>query len=156
MTIRPRHLLPFLLTLVALPALAQESGGLEQRMSSAEFSAAGLNKLTPQEMQNLDSWLNSHRKVTTKVVDTTGAPVFYTDKSKRSKINAHLIGHFDGWSGHSQFTLDNGQVWKQMGSEVPACMTSDNPAVKVKPSIMGSWLMYVEGCNDSVHVQRVR
>ncbi|OOG63922.1 hypothetical protein B0E46_08250 [Rhodanobacter sp. B04] len=159
MPIRPRHLiLPLLLALpfCCISIHAQQANDLQQRMSSDEFKAAGLDKLSPQELANLDNWLNSHGKVTTKVVDSSGNPVFYTAKSERSKINAHIVGHFAGWHGHDQFTLDNGQIWKQVGSDAPSCANSDNPAAKVKPSIMGDWLMYVDGCNDSVHVERVR
>ena len=158
MTLRSRYLiLPLLLALplLGMSAQAQQTAGLQQRMSLGEFKAAGLDKLSPQELANLDSWLASHGKVVTKVVSASGKPVFYPDKQKRSKINAHIKGHFDGWSGGSQFTLDNGQVWKQIGDDRPACMTSDHPAATVKPSLMGNWLMYVHGCNDSVHVERL-
>ncbi|MDE3073310.1 MAG: hypothetical protein KGJ63_11335 [Pseudomonadota bacterium] len=160
MTLRPRSLiLPLLLVLplVCVSAQALQAAGLQQRMSSSEFKAAGLDKLSPQELANLDRWLQAHRhdKVVTRVVDASGKPVFYAGQ-KRRKIETHLVGHFGGWQGHNVMTLDNGQVWEQVGSETPPCMTSDHPAVKVKPSIMGNWLMYVHGCNDDVHVRRVR
>ncbi len=149
-----------LLILLALPLYglsvqAQETSGLQQRMTSDEFKAAGLDKLSPQELGNLDNWLRTHAKATTRVVDASGNPVFYTDEHSRHKITAHLAGHFEGWSGHSQFTLDNGQVWKQTDSDSPSCLSADKPAVKIKPSLMGNWLMFVDGCNGDAHVQRV-
>jgi hypothetical protein len=159
MPIRPRHLLPFLMTLplCGVTAMAQQpSTGLQQRMSAAEFKAAGLDKLTPQELQNLNDWLGGHPKVVTKMVDSHGEPAFYADKGKREKIYTRVKGHFGGWSGSNEYTLDNGQVWKQIGSDTVQCMTGDNPETKVKPSAMGNWLMYVSGCNDSVHVKRIR
>ncbi|OOG45573.1 hypothetical protein [Rhodanobacter sp. C01] len=159
MLIRPRRLIQTMLLALPLCCLsvhAQQANGLQQRMSSAEFKAAGLDKLSPQELANLDNWLSSHGKVTTKLVDSSGKPVFYADKTTRIKINAHIVGHFGGWHGNDQLTLDNGQVWKQVSSDAPSCMTGNNPAVKVKPSLMNSWLMYVDGCNGDVHVERVR
>ncbi|HZX72246.1 MAG TPA: hypothetical protein VFE77_15645 [Rhodanobacter sp.] len=159
MPIRPRHLLSFLLILpwCGVSALAQQpSTGLQQRMSQAEFHAAGLDKLSPQELQNLDAWLRGHAKVVTKMVDKNGKPEFYAGKAKREKIYSRVKGHFDGWSGSNEYALDNGQVWKQIGSDTVQCMTADNPSAKVKPSVMGNWLMYVSGCNDSVHVERIR
>lgn len=159
MLIRPRRLILSLLLALPLCGLsvqAQQTDGLQQRMSSDEFKAAGLDKLSPQELASLDQWLSTHRKVTTKVVDASGKPVFYADKATRSKINAHIVGHFSGWHGHDQFTLDNGQVWQQTSSDAPSCMSSDNPVVKIKPSLMSSWLMYVDGCNGDTHVERVR
>jgi hypothetical protein len=159
MPIRPRHLILSMLLALPLCCLsvhAQQANGLQQRMSSDEFKAAGLDKLSPQELTNLDNWLSTHSKITTKVVDSSGNPVFYADKAKRSKIIAHITGHFDGWHGHDQVTLDNGQVWKQVSSDAPSCTSADSPNVRINPTLMGNWLMYVNGCNDSVHVERVR
>jgi hypothetical protein len=158
MLIRPRHLL--LSALLALPLCclslhAQETaGGLQQRMTSDEFKAAGLDKLSPQELQSLDNWLNAHPKVKTKMITATGKPVFYAPETERSKISAHIVGHFDGWGGATEFKLDNGQVWKQADSGSTSCPAIDNPWVKIKPMMMGNWLMYVQNCNDSIHVKR--
>jgi hypothetical protein len=159
MMIRPRHLL--LSTLLALPLCclsvhAQEAStpGLQQRMTSDEFKAAGLDKLSPQELQSLDQWLSAHPKVTTKMVTATGKPVFYAPKTERSKIDAHIVGHFDGWGGSTEFKLDNGQVWRQADSGSTSCPARENPWVKIKPMMMGNWLMYVQDCNESIHVQR--
>jgi hypothetical protein len=160
MMIRPRHLLALLLTLAlcGLSAHAQQTEGLQQRMSQAEFEAAGLNRLSPQELQNLDNWLHAHGKIATRMVDSSGAPVFYADKAKRSRIDAHIKGHFSGWNGANEYTLDNGQAWQQVhsDSDIVSCMTADNPSAKVKPAAIGTWLMYVSGCNGTVHVKRVR
>ena len=154
-----RHLLSCLLvaSLCTVAAHAQQaSASLQQRMSSDEFRAAGLDKLSPQELHNLDEWLRTHAKTTTKMVSPSGKPVFYANDDKREKINARIKGHFQGWSGHDEYVLDNGQAWKQVGSDEVSCMTSDSPKTKVKPSLMCNWLMYVSGCNGSVHVERVR
>jgi len=160
MIIRPRHLLLSMLLALPLCCLSvhaqetPETPGLQQRMSSDEFKAAGLDKLSPQELENLDNWLSTHQKVTTRMVTDTGKPVFYPPKQKRSTINAHLVGHFEGWNGNTEFTLDNGQVWKQADSGAYGCPGIDNPVVKIKPMMLGHWLMYVQGCNDSIHVTR--
>jgi hypothetical protein len=153
-----RHLLlPALLGLaLCATAQAQQPKSLQQRMSPGEFKAAGLDKLSPQELQSLDAWLQAHEKAATRVVTASGAPVFYPDIHKRSAFEAHLAGHFEGWSGHGSLTLDNGQQWKQIGSDDILCNASDRPAVKLKPSLFGGWLMHVDGCNGSAHVERTR
>lgn len=159
MPFRPHHQLSLLLvaSLCGAVVYAQDAtNGLQQRMSNAEFKAAGLDRLSPQELHNLDEWLRTHAKTTTKMVSPSGKPMFYASDAKREKINARIKGHFGGWSGHSEYALDNGQVWKQIGSDDVSCMTGDNPKAKVKPSVMNNWLMYVSGCNGSVHVERVR
>ena len=153
---RTRLMLPAALALLltALPVMAQQFSSLEERMTAADFKAAGLDKLSPQELQNLDNWLRTHEQ--TKMVSARGAPVFYADNQPRARIETHLVGQFSGWNGGTQFTLDNGQVWKQAESGAYSCPSETNPTVTIKPMILGSWLMYVQGCNEGVRVERVK
>src|SRR5205823_9278081 len=39
------------------------SGSIQQMMTPEEFNAAGLNKLSPEELQKLDAWLQGYRQV---------------------------------------------------------------------------------------------
>ncbi len=163
MPMRSRHLiLPLLLTMplcfTALHADTPQTAGLQQRMSRTDFKEAGLDKLSPRELAHLDRWLQQHPygKVTTRVVDSSGKPVFYASDKKRQAFESRIVGHFSGWHGTDRFTLANGQEWQQVGTDQPMCMNADNPVVKVKPSLFGNWLMYVHGCNDNVHVKRIR
>jgi hypothetical protein len=157
MLIHPRYLLVsalLALSLCALSAHAQQDG-LQQRMSSADFKAAGLDKLSPQELAHLDDWLRTQGKTTTRVVDASGKPVFYPGNEKRTTISTRLSGHFDGWSSQQEFSTDNGQRWKVVDPEPHSCTPTENPEVKIKPSILGAWLMYVPSCYENVHVKRV-
>ena len=153
---RTRLMLPAALAVLiaAIPAMAQQFSSLEERMSAADFRAAGLDKLTPQQLQFLDDWLRTHEQV--KAMTASGQPVFYPDNQPRDKFTTHLVGQFNGWAGHTTFNLDNGQVWKQAESGAYSCPQVDNPEVTIKPMILGSWLMYVQGCNQSVRVERVK
>ena len=60
-----------------------------------------------------------------------------------------------GWRGKTIFTLDNGQKWQQAESGARDTGKFTNPKVKIKPTIMGSWLMYVDGCGCSLRVKRI-
>jgi hypothetical protein len=153
---RTRLMLPAALAVLiaAMPVMAQQFSSLEERMSAADFRAAGLDRLTPQQLQFLDDWLRIHEQV--KTVSASGNPVFYPDNQPRDKFTSHMVGHFSGWSGHNMFTLDNGQVWKQAESGAYSCPSVDNPTVTIKPMILGSWLLYGQGCNQSVRVERVK
>jgi hypothetical protein len=157
---RLARLLPLFVTaalIVPVLALAADQYvPLQQRMSPAEFKAAGLDKLSADELKNLDDWLSGHGKVVTKVVDSSGKPVFYPESGKRTAVTARLKGSFNGFGENMQFTLDNGQVWKQAGSGSYVCPHAENPNVTIKPMMMGNWLMYVEGCGESISVKRVR
>ena len=154
------RLLPLLMSAaLAVPALsfaADQYVPLQQRMSPEEFKAAGLDKLSPDELKNLDAWLSGHPKVVTKTVDEAGKPVFYPSKEKAGPVQARVQGEFVGFNGHGEFTLDNGQVWKQADSTRISCMTSTNPKVQIRRSLMGNWMMAVDGCNDTTSVVRVK
>ena len=148
---------PILLLLATTMAGAQTPPPtLEERMSQAEFQAAGLDKLSPQELAQLNAWLGTHGGATTKYVSANGAPVFYPDSSEREPIDAHLVGTFTGWRGHSVFKLDNGQEWKQAESGSYTTNAMKDAKVRIKPMLLGSWLMYVDGCGCNVRVERTK
>lgn len=129
---------------------------LEERMSQNEFRAAGLEKLSPEELKSLNEWLRTHNAVVTTVITTTpsGEPLFYPRDSDRTTIQSHIDGKFSGWHGKTTVRLENGQEWTQTESGGVACGNSDNAAIKIKPMALGSWLAYVSSCSDSVRVTR--
>jgi hypothetical protein len=149
--------LAFILLVAASAAAAQSRPPtLEERMSQAEFQASGLDKLSPAELQQLNAWLQAHGGAATQVVDGGGEPVFYPREGSRELVEDRIAGTFSGWRGHTVFKLENGQEWEQAESGSRATGTFDNPAVRIKPMILGSWLMYVEGCGCSVRVKRIK
>jgi len=91
-----------------------------------------------------------------KYVSSSGAPVFYPDEGARENIESNIVGTFEGWRGHTVFTLENGQEWAQAESGARDTGKFSNPKVKIKPMLLGSWLMYVDGCGCSVRVKRVK
>lgn len=154
---RPISSLALTLLIAASAVAAQtQSPTLEERMSQAEFRAAGLDKLSPEELQRLNAWLQSHGGTQTKYVTANGAPVFYPDTTNRDVIETRISGLFTGWRGKTVFKFDNGQEWQQTESGSFSAGEMNNPAVKIKPMILGSWLMVVDGCNCSVRVQRIK
>jgi hypothetical protein len=50
-------------------AREETSGSIEQMMTSGEFKAAGLNKLSPEELQKLNAWLQGYREVAEKTAE---------------------------------------------------------------------------------------
>jgi len=94
--------------------------------------------------------------VTTKVVTQSGQPVFYPKPSEREVVESRIAGTFSGWLGHSVFRLENGQEWTQAESGTFSNGKYDHPKVKVKPMLMGNWLMYVEPCGCSLRVERTK
>lgn len=144
------------------PAFAQavEFSSLEERMSRSEFTTAGLDRLSPEQLKSLNDWLRVHGLA-------PGAPVavggtrngvveYYPDDKARQPIEAHIAGPLDGWLGKTTFKLDNGQVWQQAESGMRTDLGLNSPAVRIKPMLLGSWLMYVDGCGCSLRVRRIK
>ena len=151
-------LLAALLTL-ALPVAAAEFSSLEERMSDAEFKAAGLDKLTPEELAALNAWLQ-RRTAGTAPAATYVPPsedrIGFHDAAPSEGVVSRISGPFTGWTGNTQFTLDNGQVWQQAEAGSMRGVNVDSPAVTIKPAFMGSWLMKVEGFNTAIRVRRIK
>jgi hypothetical protein len=152
----PRFTATALALLLMGAASAAEFSTLEERMSQAQFHAAGLDKLSPEELKTLNDWLRGHETVTTKVVTQSGQPLFYPKASEREVVESRIDGTFSGWLGHSVFRLENGQEWTQAESGTFSNGKYDHPKVRVKPMLMGNWLMYVEPCGCSLRVERTK
>jgi len=151
-------LLPVLLTITAAVAGAQtQPSTLEERMSQADFRAAGLDTLSPEQLKNLNEWLRTHGGAGSgQMVGPGGQPVYYPDDSARDTIESTIAGLFTGWRGKSVFKLENGQEWRQAESGTYDAGKFENPTVRIKPMLLGSWLMYVDGCGCSVRVTRIK
>lgn len=130
-------------------------------MSQADFKRAGLDKLSPGELKYLDQWLRTHGtaagSATAVVVGPANIYGYRTPVDQaRTAVESTLVGSFSGWDSHSTFTLANGQVWKTSDGSSASCQQLTDPKVTIKPMMLGSWLMYVQGCSDSARVERVR
>jgi hypothetical protein len=144
---------------LSLPAASADFSSLEERMSDAEFKAAGLDKLTPEELAALNAWLQRRTAGTAPAAtyvppseDRTG----FRDPVDTDGVVSRIAGEFSGWSGQTQFKLENGQVWEQAESGSMRGVSVDSPAVTIKPAFMGSWLLKVEGYNQAIRVRRVK
>jgi hypothetical protein len=156
--------LVFLLLGLALStgAAAQEFSSLEERMSDAEFRGAGLDKLTPEELEQLNGWLRSRLNA----IPTTAVPRtqegfkpddgLFATGGDRGEIVSRIDGAFDGWNRNTVLKLENGQWWQVTESQSFAVPDMQSPTVTISPALLGSWLMKVEGFNRSARVTRIR
>src|SRR3954464_9866096 len=102
----------FALALLVCPVLrAQDEGGIRQAMSPEEFHKAGLDKLSDEELKNLDRWLQGDREKTAKQAATR------TAKTKMDLIVSRVNGSFGGLSGGTVIQLEDGTAWKQANSD---------------------------------------
>lgn len=138
---------------IAVNVHASEFSSLEERMSKSEFQATGLDKLTPEELKNLNDWLRGHPIVTNASNDRTGFP---PQEMSRETITSTIEGTFKGWSGNTLFKLQNGQQWEQVENDSFSVKALQNPQITIQPGLLGGWLLKVEGYNRSVRVKRIR
>lgn len=155
--------LPVLLGLAFTTApAAQEFSSLEERMSEADFRGAGLDKLTPEELERLNGWLRSRlNEIPTTAVSRSQvgfkpADGLFATGGDRAEIVSRVEGVFDGWNRNTVLRLENGQWWQVTESQSFAVPEMQSPTVTISPALLGSWLMKVEGYNRSARVTRIR
>ena len=128
------------LVFFAVPHLhAQDEGSIKQAMSPEEFHKAGLDKLSDEELRNLDRWLRGDREKTAKTASAK------TTKAKMDLIVSRVNGSFGGLGGATVVELEDGTAWKQAntddrfrGSPV------DHPGAAVLRGVFG-YKMRIEG-----------
>jgi hypothetical protein len=147
---------------------AQQFSSVEERMSSSDFKAAGLDKLSPEELARLNAFIRSEVDTRTAEAQVEGARAqdvnnaermgFKDYSGHRDKITSRITGTFKGWTGGTTFTLDNGQVWRQSDSDsVLAGVHLENPVVDITPGLLGGvWYLQVQGYGSSAKVERVQ
>ena len=164
----------FLILVVSihLPIYAAEGfSTLEERMSSKEFQATGLGKLTSQELAALNEWLRDHSVATLENVtagssgrtnniaggDMRGFKNQPEDDSRGKVISGHIAGTFDGWAGKGTlFTLTNGMIWQQDEKDSFYIEPVEDPAIIIEKSMMGKWHLSMVGQKSKVKVVRIQ
>jgi hypothetical protein len=141
------------------------SSKIEDQMTPAELISTGVVKLNQAERQALNDWLSNKstavsqpdNQVKRELVATADAATgFLPANVKRTIVESKIQGSFRGWSGATEFTLENGQVWRQSESGAAEFAVLQSPIVKIIPKSFGSWLLKVEGIHSSLRVRRVR
>jgi hypothetical protein len=132
--------------------------GLQKNMTPQEFQNAGLNKLTPEELANLDAWLTSQMKQREAAVAV--APRVqrggFLEPGDSGPVQSRILGEFHGWRGHTHFALENGQVWVQADDSELEGVNITDPEVTITEGLLGDWKLKVKGYNTFVKVKRIK
>ena len=135
--------------------------GVEETMRPEEFKAAGLDKLSEDELQHLDAWLQGYRQSTQKkaaeqaqakaeveIKKATEKATEEANKTARTKLDSlvsRVDGNIDGLKGHTQIRLEDGTVWKQVNVDDHFRATvTDHPTAVVLHTTFG-YKMRIEG-----------
>jgi len=165
-----------LATAAASPAFAQRTvdGDLQQQMTPAQFKAAGLDKLSAQELASLNDWLQgkvatesraaaqaataaaleSAREEGRQAVITKNRGFF--DFGSAEPIESSIVGPFGGFGKGNRFVLANGQEWEQTDGTSYVGARKPDLQVKIKPGMAGVWYLQVQGINSQPKVRRVK
>ncbi len=150
----------------AVGATAQPFSSLEERMTSEQFKAAGLDKLSPDQLATLDAFVRN--EVETRSAQARVAGAREQDKNdaarigfkdyhgSRHEIVSRIPGLFKGWSGSTEIKLENGQVWRQTDDSQFVGIHLQNAVAHIKPGMIGGWTLQVDGYGSYAKVERVQ
>lgn len=139
---------------------------LEERMTGREFTETGLHKLSPDELAALNRWIQERSLAEYEGPPENGdngaalpdqpgeAPAI--ERMAREPFQSRVVGEFSGWTGDTEFELENGMVWRQAEDATFFIPPVENPVVTIRPGVMSSWILSVEGYNSSTRVERVK
>ena len=137
-------------------ARAEEVGsfpGIRALMTPEEYRAAGLDRLTPAQLEALDRWLVKYTAGEARVLAWTDEEV--KQAAAGEEILSVIEPPFSGWSGNTVFRLANGQVWQQRRAGNYAYPGSE-PRVKITQNFLGFYRMELIENGKAVLVKRLR
>jgi hypothetical protein len=128
----------------------QSVTALQDSMTAREFKAAGLEKLSAEELKNLNDWLQGYRKkAETKASEKATAEA--TKKAatqarpKIDQVDSRVDGTIDWLTGHSIIKLEDGTSWKQANKDDHfRAQVTDHPTAHVTHGTFG-WKMRISG-----------
>ncbi|WP_372018737.1 hypothetical protein [Pseudoxanthomonas sp. 10H] len=160
-------------------ASAQSSGPapLQQQMTPEEFRAAGLHKLSTDELAALQQWLRRQphaaaaaggelsptdverireeaREQGRQEVKEKNRGFFSFDSEE--PIKSTLVGEFRGFGQGRHYTLANGQVWEQVEPAKLSGVIKTDPPVTIRPGLFNTWYLRIDGYGTAAKVRRIK
>jgi hypothetical protein len=140
-------------------AVPEQSGKvLQDSMTAQEFKAAGLEKLSAEELKNLNGWLQGYRRTTeTKATEKAAAETTkkvteeVTKKAKAEarvkidRVESRVDGAVPHLTGHSIIKLEDGTTWKQANPEDRYASPPIDHATAVVTRGAFGWKMRISG-----------
>ncbi|MGQ0385001.1 MAG: hypothetical protein ACT4UP_10030 [Gammaproteobacteria bacterium] len=142
--------------LLLAPAVTAEAPpDVRALMTADEFSAAGLERLSPSELEALNRWLLRYSaRQASELRQHSESVKEEVRKVEQEGIRSRIAGEFYGWDGDTLFRLENGQVWKQ---RLPGQWRyrASAPEVELSKNFMGYWMLRVLDADRAVGVTRI-
>jgi hypothetical protein len=131
--------------LMVVPAYAID---VREKMTAREFQNSGIEKLTNEEITELNNWLDRYiLKIATILKNRSSS-------NSGDVIESTIEGEFNGWDGETIFKLDNGQIWQQ-SSYSYSYKYSYRPKVFIF-KVGSVYKMKVDGMSNAIYVKRLK
>jgi hypothetical protein len=133
----------------ARAAREKMSDDIQQIMTPEEFKAAGLSKLSPDELAKLNAWLQGYRQTTEQAAEKKAtAKASAESHAKMDLLVSRVDGTFNGLMGRTVIRLEDGTVWKQANADDRyRAKVTDHPAAAVIHGVFG-YKMRIEGTQE--------
>lgn len=174
----------YLFLLVLFASVGLQARDLKSEMSAQAFTAAGLHRLSAEELKALNDYLSagasagSSAAVAAPASASASAAVAAPASARqpalaaqpldqrgleqvrsandKSPIESRILGPFRGWDGNTRFELENGQVWEQIDRGESYSVRRESPQVIIIPGMMGTWFLKLSDANGRARVKRVK
>ena len=160
--LRLPRLLALAAAFAALPAFAAQPP-IQEQMTPEEFRAAGLGKLSAEELARLNTWLGRTLEAETQKAASAAKKRVEDDNrgffnfGSNEPIRSTIAGEFRGMANGRSYTLANGQVWRQVDDASLVGVRLSDPAVTITPSVIGNaWYMAVGRYGTRAKVMRTK
>jgi hypothetical protein len=142
-------------SLLAPGAIAETAPDVRTLMTAEEFKEAGLERLSPSELEALNRWLGHYSvRQASELRPHSEFVKEEVRKVEQEGIRTRIAGEFNGWDGHTVFRLENGQVWQQRQPD-KWHYSATSPEVELSRNFMGFWMLRVLDADRSVGVTRI-
>ena len=146
---------------LALGSMGLAQSQFSERLTTEERQRAGIDQLTPAQLEALNALVKRdhgqgekvvreklraevRKEVSDEVKKQTKVEARKEEEERRTaevRILTRIQGSFSGWSGNTIFKLENGQVWKQAETGDYYAKPTDSAAVLLE-KVFGGWRLY--------------
>lgn len=145
------------LLLLALPlaGAAQSYVPIEQRLTAEQMQASGLDTLSRQQLQVLNSLLSNEQAVVEERVEQTTRSRLagLLEREKAEPVRGTVKGEFRGWVPGRVIELESGQRWRVTEGELYLRRPMTAPLATITPGMISGWYLQVEGQSPRAKVQ---
>ena len=121
-------------------------------MTTQEFAASGLSRLSNDEMDAINRWLARYTaQDAAEMLNSSPAVSEIESAGIKSKID----GEFSGWNGPTRFPLKNGQIWETRSTRRYNYSAVD-PDVEITRNFLGIYRMRLVDTGKAINVRRIR